>query len=134
MLHSHYGGRMEEFCRPHCMSQYTIFYYGVRTWKAQFYCTLSYIEHCVSLLLTFFSLSSSFYSPVQMGRCDSCRKQSYMTEKLQCLGSVRNFCNLPCLLQYCYLHFEMSQHSSSNGTGTAPQTPYGKFSCQIGVI
>ncbi|XP_022057327.2 zinc finger MYM-type protein 4 isoform X4 [Acanthochromis polyacanthus] len=87
MLHSHYGGKMEEFCRPHCMSQYTVLYYG-------------------------------------MGRCDSCRKQGYMTEKLQCLGSVRNFCNLPCLLQYCYLHFETNQHSSSNGTGTAPQTPY----------
>ncbi|XP_035529892.1 zinc finger MYM-type protein 4-like [Morone saxatilis] len=87
MLHSHYGGRMEEFCKPHCMSQYTVLYYG-------------------------------------MGRCDSCRKQGYMTEKLQCLGSVRNFCNLPCLLQYCYLHFETSQHTSSNGTGTAPQTPY----------
>ncbi|KAG7237225.1 hypothetical protein INR49_032558 [Caranx melampygus] len=87
MLHSHYGGRMEEFCRPHCMSQYTVLYYG-------------------------------------MGRCDSCRKQGYMTEKLQCLGSVRNFCNMPCLLQYCYLHFETSQHISSNGTGTAPQTPY----------
>ncbi|XP_042356199.1 zinc finger MYM-type protein 4-like isoform X3 [Plectropomus leopardus] len=87
MLHSHYGGRMEEFCRPHCMSQYTVLYYG-------------------------------------MGRCDSCRKQGYMTEKLQCLGSVRNFCNMTCLLQYCNMHFEMSQHSSSNGTGTAPQTPY----------
>ncbi|XP_029315832.1 zinc finger MYM-type protein 4 isoform X2 [Cottoperca gobio] len=87
MLHSHYGGRMEEFCRPHCMSQYTVLYYG-------------------------------------MGRCDSCRKQGYMTEKLQCMGSVRNFCNLPCLLQYCSLHFETSQHGSSNGTGTAPQTPY----------
>ncbi|XP_063764932.1 zinc finger MYM-type protein 4 isoform X2 [Eleginops maclovinus] len=86
MLHSHYGGKMEEFCKPQCMSQYTILYYG-------------------------------------MGRCDSCRKQGYMTEKLQCLGSVRNFCNLPCLLQYCHLHFETS-HSSSNGTGTAPQTPY----------
>ncbi|XP_059209929.1 zinc finger MYM-type protein 4 isoform X2 [Centropristis striata] len=87
MLHSHYGGRMEEFCRPHCMSQYTVLYYG-------------------------------------MGRCDSCRKQGYMTEKLQCLGSVRNFCNLPCLLQYCHMHFETSQHTSSNGTGMAPQTPY----------
>nr|XP_020477615.1 zinc finger MYM-type protein 4-like isoform X2 [Monopterus albus] len=87
MLHSHYGGRMEEFCRPHCMSQYTVLYYG-------------------------------------MGRCDSCRKQSYMTEKLQCLGSVRNFCSLPCLLQYCYLHFEMNQHTSSNSTGRALQTPY----------
>lgn len=87
MLHSHYGGRMEEFCRPHCMSQYTVLYYG-------------------------------------MGRCDSCRKQGYMTEKLQCLGSVRNFCNMTCLLQYCNVHFETSQHSSSNGTGTAPQTPY----------
>ncbi|KAM8736654.1 zinc finger MYM-type protein 4-like isoform 2-T2 [Acanthopagrus schlegelii] len=87
MLHSHYGGRMEEFCRPHCMSQYTVLYYG-------------------------------------MGRCDSCRKQGYMNEKLQCLGSVRNFCSLPCLLQYCYLHFETSQHTSSNGTGPAPQTPY----------
>ncbi|XP_030615048.1 zinc finger MYM-type protein 4 isoform X2 [Archocentrus centrarchus] len=87
MLHSHYGGKLEEFCRPHCMSQYTVLYYG-------------------------------------MGRCDSCRKQGYMTEKLQCLGSVRNFCNLPCVQQYCHLHFETSQHSSSNGTGTAPQTPY----------
>ncbi|XP_071327127.1 zinc finger MYM-type protein 4-like isoform X2 [Trachinotus anak] len=87
MLHSHYGGKLEEFCRPHCMSQYTVLYYG-------------------------------------MGRCDSCRKQGYLSEKLQCLGSVRNFCNLPCLLQYCYLHFETSQHTSSNGTGTAPQTPY----------
>uniref|UniRef100_A0A3P8RPA7 TRASH domain-containing protein n=1 Tax=Amphiprion percula TaxID=161767 RepID=A0A3P8RPA7_AMPPE len=76
MLHSHYGGKMEEFCRPHCMSQYTVLYYG-------------------------------------MGRCDSCRKQGYMTEKLQCLGSVRNFCNLPCLLQYCYLHFETNQHTST---------------------
>lgn len=66
----------------------------------------------------------SSYVLVQMGRCDSCRKQGYMTEKLQCLGSVRNFCNLPCLQQYCHLHFETSQHSSSNGT--APQTPYGK--------
>lgn len=84
MLNSHYGGRMEEFCRPHCMSQYTVLYYG-------------------------------------MGRCDSCRKQGYMNEKLQCLGSVRNFCNMPCLMQYCYHHFEMSQHGSSNGT--SPQTP-----------
>ncbi|XP_045918869.1 zinc finger MYM-type protein 4 isoform X3 [Micropterus dolomieu] len=83
MLHSHYGGRMEEFCRPHCMSQYTVLYYG-------------------------------------MGRCDSCRKQGYMTEKLQCLGSVRNFCNLPCLLQYCSLHFETNQHTSSN----APTQPH----------
>ncbi|XP_047466994.1 zinc finger MYM-type protein 4-like isoform X2 [Mugil cephalus] len=87
MLHSHYGGKMEEFCRPHCMSQYTVLYYG-------------------------------------MGRCDSCRKQGYMSEKLQCLGSVRNFCNLPCLLQYCHFHFETSQHTSSNGTGTAPQAPH----------
>ncbi|XP_070698462.1 zinc finger MYM-type protein 4-like [Pempheris klunzingeri] len=87
MLHSHYGGKMEEFCRPHCMSQYTVLYYG-------------------------------------MGRCDSCRKQGYMADKLQCLGSVRNFCNLACLLQYCYLHFETGQHTSSNGTGKAPQTPY----------
>ncbi|KAM7404035.1 hypothetical protein PAMA_004449 [Pampus argenteus] len=87
MLHSHYGGRMEEFCRPQCMSQYTVLFYG-------------------------------------MGRCDSCRKQGYLTEKLQCLGSVRNFCNLPCLLQYCYLHFETNQHNSSNSTGTAPQTPH----------
>lgn len=46
-----------------------------------------------------------------------------MTEKLQCLGSVRNFCNLPCLLQYCYVHFETSQRTSNNGTGMVPQTP-----------
>ncbi|XP_074547591.1 zinc finger MYM-type protein 4-like isoform X2 [Halichoeres trimaculatus] len=86
MLHSHYGGRMEEFCRAHCMSQYTVLYYG-------------------------------------MGRCDSCRKQGYLNEKLQCLGSVRNFCNLGCLMQYCYQHFEGKQHGSSNGSGTTPQTP-----------
>ncbi|KAM3833892.1 LOW QUALITY PROTEIN: zinc finger MYM-type protein 4-like [Diretmus argenteus] len=89
MLYSHYGGRMEEFCRPHCMSQYTVLYYG-------------------------------------MARCDSCRKQSYLTEKLQCLGSVRNFCTLSCLLQYCHLHFENNQQISSNGAGTglSPPTPY----------
>ncbi|XP_029688571.1 zinc finger MYM-type protein 4-like [Takifugu rubripes] len=84
MLHSHYGGRMEEFCKPHCMSQYTVLYYG-------------------------------------MARCDGCRKQGYMTEKLQCLGSVRNFCNLSCMLHYCYMHFEKSRHS--NGIGTEQQTP-----------
>ncbi|XP_069391850.1 zinc finger MYM-type protein 4 isoform X6 [Paralichthys olivaceus] len=78
MLHSHYGGKIEEFCKPHCMSQYTVIYYG-------------------------------------MGRCDSCRKQGYMTEKLQCLGSVRNFCYLPCLLHYCHHHFETSQITNSNG-------------------
>ncbi|KAF0044655.1 hypothetical protein F2P81_003813 [Scophthalmus maximus] len=97
MLHSHYGGKIEEFCKPHCMSQYTVLYYG-------------------------------------MGRCDSCRKQGYMAEKLQCLGSVRNFCNLPCLLQYCSHHFDTSHNnnnSSSNGTGTAPQTPYGALPTSI---
>ncbi|XP_069391849.1 zinc finger MYM-type protein 4 isoform X5 [Paralichthys olivaceus] len=94
MLHSHYGGKIEEFCKPHCMSQYTVIYYG-------------------------------------MGRCDSCRKQGYMTEKLQCLGSVRNFCYLPCLLHYCHHHFETSQITNSNGTGTAPQTPYGALPTSI---
>ncbi|MEQ2283671.1 hypothetical protein AMECASPLE_013929 [Ameca splendens] len=59
-----------------------------------------------------------------MGRCNGCRKQGYMNEKLQCLGSVCNFCNMACLLQYCYLHFETSQHTtSSNGTNTAPPVP-----------
>ncbi|KAK0132547.1 Zinc finger MYM-type protein 4 [Merluccius polli] len=28
-LHSHYNGRVEEFCRAHCMSQYTVLYYGM---------------------------------------------------------------------------------------------------------
>ncbi|XP_030212048.1 zinc finger MYM-type protein 4 isoform X2 [Gadus morhua] len=28
-FHSHYGGRVEEFCRPHCMSQYTVLFYGM---------------------------------------------------------------------------------------------------------
>ncbi|CAG5866146.1 unnamed protein product [Menidia menidia] len=28
-LSSHYGGKVEEFCRPHCMSQFTVLYYGV---------------------------------------------------------------------------------------------------------
>ncbi|XP_047200738.1 zinc finger MYM-type protein 4 isoform X4 [Girardinichthys multiradiatus] len=87
MMLSHYGGKIEEFCKPHCMSQYTVLYYG-------------------------------------MGRCNSCRKQGYMNEKLQCLGSVCNFCNMACLLQYCYLHFETSQHTtSSNGMNTAPPVP-----------
>lgn len=31
MLHSHYGGRLEEFCKAYCMSQFTVLYYGVRT-------------------------------------------------------------------------------------------------------
>lgn len=73
------------------------------------------------------------FSSVQMGRCDSCRKQAYLTEKLQCLGSVRNFCDLPCLLGFCILHFEAIQHTSRNGTGTAPQTPHGKLGCHINV-
>lgn len=29
MLHSHYGGKIEQFCKPHCMSQYTVLHYGV---------------------------------------------------------------------------------------------------------
>ncbi|XP_041828802.1 zinc finger MYM-type protein 4-like isoform X2 [Melanotaenia boesemani] len=29
MLCSHYGGKIEEFCKPHCMSQYTVLYYGM---------------------------------------------------------------------------------------------------------
>ncbi|XP_054894741.1 zinc finger MYM-type protein 4-like isoform X2 [Poeciliopsis prolifica] len=85
MMLSHYGGKIEEFCKPHCMSQYTVLYYG-------------------------------------MGRCDSCRKQGYMSEKLQCLGSVCNFCNMACLLQYCCLHFETTQHTS-NGMASAPPVP-----------
>jgi len=28
-LHSHYSGRVKEFCRPFCMSQYTVLFYGV---------------------------------------------------------------------------------------------------------
>ncbi|XP_061699448.1 zinc finger MYM-type protein 4-like isoform X2 [Syngnathoides biaculeatus] len=83
MLHSHYGGKLEEFCKPLCMSQYTVLYYG-------------------------------------MGRCDSCRKQGYLNEKLQYMGSVRNFCNLTCLLGYCSVNFESSQHTTSNGTGSEP--------------
>lgn len=63
--------------------------------------------------------------PVQMARCDGCRKQGYMTEKLQCLGSVRNFCNLSCMLLYCHMHFETSRHS--NGIGTEQQTPAGEL-------
>ncbi|XP_061751745.1 zinc finger MYM-type protein 4 isoform X1 [Nerophis ophidion] len=87
MLHSHYGGKLEEFCKPHCMSQYTVLYYG-------------------------------------MGRCDNCRKQGYLNEKLQYMGSVRNFCNLACLLGYCSMHFELNPHTPSNGTGAEPQTPH----------
>ncbi|XP_056152313.1 zinc finger MYM-type protein 4-like [Lampris incognitus] len=86
MIHSHYGGKLEEFCKPHCMSQFTVHYYG-------------------------------------MARCDTCRKQGYMAEKLKCSGSVRNFCTLPCLLQYCYQHFNSSQQISSNGSGTGPALP-----------
>ncbi|XP_019731663.1 zinc finger MYM-type protein 4-like isoform X2 [Hippocampus comes] len=91
MLHSHYGGKLEEFCKPLCMSQYTVLYYG-------------------------------------MGRCDSCRKQGYLNEKLQYMGSVRNFCNLTCLLGYCSLNFQSTQHTPSNGTGAeqphAPAQPH----------
>ncbi|KAM9777908.1 zinc finger MYM-type protein 4-like [Neosynchiropus ocellatus] len=87
MLHSHYGGKVEEFCRPNCMSQFTVLYYG-------------------------------------MGRCDSCRKQGYQSEKLQCLGSVRNFCNITCVLHYCNMYFEKNQHGTSNGTGTALQNTH----------
>ncbi|XP_024128053.1 zinc finger MYM-type protein 4 isoform X3 [Oryzias melastigma] len=29
MLHSHYGGKIEQFCKPHCMSQYTVLHYGM---------------------------------------------------------------------------------------------------------
>ncbi|XP_075879607.1 zinc finger MYM-type protein 4-like isoform X2 [Nelusetta ayraudi] len=83
MLHSHYGGRLEEFCKAYCMSQFTVLYYG-------------------------------------MARCDCCRKQGYMTEKLQCLGSVRNFCNMQCVLHYCFVHFEKSQSSSSSNGPTQP--------------
>uniref|UniRef100_A0A3Q3DB84 TRASH domain-containing protein n=1 Tax=Hippocampus comes TaxID=109280 RepID=A0A3Q3DB84_HIPCM len=86
MLHSHYGGKLEEFCKPLCMSQYTVLYYG-------------------------------------MGRCDSCRKQGYLNEKLQYMGSVRNFCNLTCLLGYCSLNFQSTQHTPSNGTGA--EQPHG---------
>lgn len=32
MLHSHYGGKIEQFCKPHCMSQYTVLHYGVSGW------------------------------------------------------------------------------------------------------
>lgn len=64
---------------------------------------------------------------LQMGRCDGCRKQGYMTEKLQCLGSVRNFCNMSCLLLYCYIHFETNQHTSRSSTGAALQTPCSNF-------
>ncbi|XP_054652063.1 zinc finger MYM-type protein 4-like isoform X5 [Dunckerocampus dactyliophorus] len=59
-----------------------------------------------------------------MGRCDNCRKQGYLNEKLQYMGSVRNFCNLTCVLGYCCLHFELNQHTPSNGTGGEPQTPH----------
>lgn len=132
MLHSHYGGQMEEFCRPHCMSQYTVLYYGVRRLTVCPIC-FSYVQTMFpSCLFNTCHSSPPSFSLVQMGRCDSCRKQGYMAERLQCLGSVRNFCNLPCLLQYCYLHFETSQHTSSNGTGTAPQTPNGNL-CHISV-
>lgn len=132
MLHSHYGGQMEEFCRPHCMSQYTVLYYGVRRLTVCSIC-FSYVQTISpSCLFNTCHFSPPSFSLVQMGRCDSCRKQGHMAERLQCLGSVRNFCNLPCLLQYCYLHFETSQHTSSNGTGTAPQTPNGNL-CHISV-
>ncbi|KAK7905257.1 hypothetical protein WMY93_017864 [Mugilogobius chulae] len=80
-VQSHYCGQMKGFCKPYCMSKYTVRYYG-------------------------------------MARCDSCRKQGSMTENLQCMGSVRNFCNLSCLLQYCHMHFDKGSHSTSNGTGS----------------
>lgn len=118
MLHSHYGGKLEEFCRPHCMSQYTVLYYGVRRRMHVVKWGVWYDDDDVLTGGSIFSSSFSSSCPAQMGRCDCCRKQGYMTEKLQCLGSVRSFCNLPCVLQYCFVHFERSQHSSSNGTAT----------------
>ncbi|CAL8285683.1 unnamed protein product [Lota lota] len=86
MLHSHYSGRVEEFCRPHCMSQYTVLFYG-------------------------------------MARCDSCGKQGYMEEKLQCTSSVRNFCSRACLVQYCYQHFEAGAQRSANHAGIGRVLP-----------
>lgn len=43
-----------------------------------------------------------------------------MGEKLQCLGSVCNFCNMACLLQYCSQHFEKSKQTANS---TAPPVP-----------
>uniref|UniRef100_A0A3B4BMJ5 TRASH domain-containing protein n=1 Tax=Periophthalmus magnuspinnatus TaxID=409849 RepID=A0A3B4BMJ5_9GOBI len=91
-VQSHYCGQMKGFCKPYCMSKYTVRYYG-------------------------------------MARCDNCRKQGYMTENLQCMGSVRNFCNLPCLLHYCHLHFDKGTHSLSNGTSPVPLRLNGNFEC-----
>ncbi|XP_072314407.1 zinc finger MYM-type protein 4-like [Eucyclogobius newberryi] len=93
-VQSHYCGQMKGFCKPYCMSKYTVRYYG-------------------------------------MARCDSCRKQGYMTENLQCMGSVRNFCNLSCLLQYCHIHFDKRSHSTSNGTGPEPRKLNGTSASSI---
>lgn len=121
MLHSHYGGSLEEFCKPHCMSQFTILYYRVRPGVSPPLCTQQ--SHSRPWNASFLNNLSS--SSLQMGRCDCCRKQGSMSETLQCSGNVRNFCSQPCLLQYCSLNFERP-HTASNGTGVAPQTPYGK--------
>lgn len=73
------------------------------------------------------------HCPPQMGRCDCCRKQGYMTEKLQCLGSVRNFCNMQCVLHYCFVHFDKSQSGSGNNgtenTLTVSSSHWFKIAC-----
>ncbi|KAJ7990941.1 hypothetical protein DPEC_G00292100 [Dallia pectoralis] len=82
MIHNHFGGKMQEFCREACMSNYTVLFY-------------------------------------EMAKCDCCRRRGKMKEQLKCFGSMRHFCNLECVVQYC-LH-NLSQHSrTSNGTASVP--------------
>ncbi|XP_010891209.3 zinc finger MYM-type protein 4 isoform X2 [Esox lucius] len=81
MIHNHFGGKMQEFCREACMSSYTVLFY-------------------------------------EMAKCECCRRQGKMKEQLKCFGSVRHFCNLECVIQYCYQTFQ--QHPrTSNGTASA---------------
>ncbi|KAM6973267.1 zinc finger MYM-type protein 4, partial [Aplochiton taeniatus] len=86
MHHSHFGGKMEEFCTAECMSQYTVLFYG-------------------------------------MGRCGCCRRQGYLLEKLQCSSSVRHFCNLPCLLEYCAQNFNPKTVLSNGAILSQTQPP-----------
>lgn len=68
MLHSHYGGKMEEFCKPHCMSQYTVLYYGVKKIvlpaRSKLYAVApSRVQcGCVFVLPSYLSLSLPFSS------------------------------------------------------------------------
>nr|XP_046164772.1 zinc finger MYM-type protein 4-like [Oncorhynchus gorbuscha] len=98
MIHNHFGGRMQEFCRDACMSNYTVLFY-------------------------------------EMAKCECCRRQGKMREQLKCFGAIRHFCNLECVIQYCYQTFQLHPRTS-NGTTTTqgPSQPLFSLSKPAPVI